>query len=143
MADPVSVTGTAVGIISLGLQVCGQIVKYSQAVRGQNEEIGNLATKADHLRGPLKELRDLIEETESSSPKAAQDLEEKAFSLQVYVERLQEKVEQYKPISSDTVHGKARSALKKAVYPFKKETLFEIDSCLDGMQTTLQTALAM
>lgn len=39
MSDPLSVAGTAVGIASLGIQVCQGLIKYLQAVNDRNEEI--------------------------------------------------------------------------------------------------------
>ncbi|PLB55931.1 hypothetical protein P170DRAFT_506431 [Aspergillus steynii IBT 23096] len=145
MSDPLSVAGSAVGIISLGLQVCGKIIKYSQDLRGQDDDLDRLVTKAEHLRAPLKELQDLIEDTRNESSKTADDLESKALGLQVYVERLKRKIEQYQPVSTGGAHGngKARSTFKRAVYPFKKESLGEIAYCLDSMQMTLQTTLAI
>ncbi|KAJ5263311.1 hypothetical protein N7478_010916 [Penicillium angulare] len=123
MSDPFSVASGAVGVISLGLQ--------------------NLATKAEQLRAPLKDLRELIEETRDSSPETANDSKEKTNILQSYVDRLKEAVERVKPAASQSIRGKARAGLKKAVYPFEKDTLFEIGACLDGMQFTIQTTLMM
>lgn len=61
MSDPVSVAGSAVGVISLGIQVCQQIVSYCQSWRGYDQDIQKVASKADGLRTPLKKLREMIE----------------------------------------------------------------------------------
>ncbi|KAJ5984602.1 hypothetical protein N7481_006701 [Penicillium waksmanii] len=143
MSDPFSVAGSAVGVISLGLQVCSKIVSYTQAVRGQNDNIQNLASKAENIRTSLKQLRELIEETRDDSPDFANDLEVQALGLKANVEKLHTKIEQYKPVATESLQGKARSTLKKVIYPLKKEALFEIGDCLDGMQATLRTALAI
>ncbi|CAI7599445.1 unnamed protein product [Penicillium pancosmium] len=143
MSDPFSVAGSAVGVISLGLQVCGKIVNYTQAVRGQNDDIQNLASKAENIRCSLKQLRELIEETRDDSPDFASDLEVQAFGLKANVEKLRAKIEQYKPVATETFQDKARSTFKKVIYPLKKEALFEIGGCLDGMQATLRTALSI
>lgn len=143
MSDPFSVAGSAVGVISLGLQVCGKIVSYTQAVRGQNDDIQHLATKAEGVCSSLENLEELIKETRNDSPDLATNLESRALSLQAHVKKLHAKVEQYKPVVTENLHGKARYTLKKAIYPLKKEALFEIGDCLDGLQETLQTELAM
>lgn len=139
MSDPFSVAGSAVGVISLGLHVCGKIVSYAQALRGQNDDIQHLVTKAEDVRSSLKNLRELIEDTRDDSPDFASDLESKALALEVQVKKLHAKVETYKPVTTESIHDKARSTLKKAIYPLKKEALFE----MDDMQKTIQTALAM
>ena len=143
MSDPFSVAGSAVGVISLGLQVCSKIVRYTQDVRGQNDHIQNLASKAENIRSSLKQLRELIEETRDDSPDFADDLEAQAFDLKANVEKLRAKIEQYKPVANENLQDKARSTLKKVIYPLKKEALSEIGDCLDGMQATLRTALTM
>ncbi|KAJ5414661.1 hypothetical protein N7509_001288 [Penicillium cosmopolitanum] len=143
MSDPFSVAGSAVGVISLGLQVCSKIVSYTQAVRGQNDDIQNLASKAANIRSSLKQLRELIEETRDNSPDFADDLEAQAFGLKANVEKLRTKIEQYKPVVTESLQNKARSTLKRVIYPLKKEALFEIGDCLDGMQATLRTALTI
>jgi ABC-type transporter Mla subunit MlaD len=143
MSDPFSVAGGAVGVISLGLQVCSKIVSYTQAVRGQTDDIRNLASKAENIRSSLKQLRELIEETRDDSPDFADHLEAQAFGLKANVEKLHARVEEYKPFATETLQDKAKSTLKKVIYPLKKEALFDIGGCLDGMQATLRTALSM
>lgn len=44
MSDPLSVTGSAVGVISLGLVVCGEIVAYGRDYRDYGEDIRNMTT---------------------------------------------------------------------------------------------------
>ncbi|KAI6753980.1 hypothetical protein HG530_013156 [Fusarium avenaceum] len=39
MSDPLSVAGTAVGIVSLGIQVCQGLINYIQAAKGRKDEI--------------------------------------------------------------------------------------------------------
>lgn len=39
MSDPLSVAGTAVGIVSLGIQVCQGLINYVQASKGRKDEI--------------------------------------------------------------------------------------------------------
>lgn len=143
MPDPFSAGTGAVGVVSLGLQVCGKIVEYSQALRSKNEDIQNLADRADRLCTPLKELEELIKETRKNSPDTAKDLESKALSLQASVERLNEKIEKYKPVATQTVHDKAKSTLNMTVYPFKRKALLEIGDCLHDMETTLHMTVSM
>ncbi|KAF4963188.1 hypothetical protein FSARC_8766 [Fusarium sarcochroum] len=39
MSDPVSVAGTAVGVVSLGIQVCKSLVSYLRSLEGRDQEI--------------------------------------------------------------------------------------------------------
>ncbi|KGO72666.1 hypothetical protein PITC_056520 [Penicillium italicum] len=136
MSDPLSVTGSAVGIISLGLQVCGEIVSFCQAWCGFNEDLESLGQKADGLRMPLRTLRDLIEDFHTTDPAIASDLENKAKIIEQVVKRLKKAKDRY---ASDP--DSLRFQLKRAAYPFRKEGLRDMANDLDSFQTMLQTAL--
>ncbi|CAI7614167.1 unnamed protein product [Penicillium glandicola] len=139
MSDPLSVAGTAVGIISLGLQVCGEIVSFCQAWRGFNEDIQNITEKADGLRMPLRALREMIEDFRTTDPTIASDLETKAMSIERAIKRLKTATDRYASTTSDT--DSLRFQLKKAAYPFRKEGLRDMASDLDSIQLVLHTAL--
>ncbi|KAF7519774.1 hypothetical protein PCG10_009817 [Penicillium crustosum] len=141
MSDPLSVAGTAVGIISLGLQVCGKIVSFCQAWRGFNEDIQNIGQKADGLRMPLRALRELIEDIRTTDPAIASDLENKAKSIEHVIKRLKTATDRYASTTSDP--DSFRFQLKKGAYPFRKEGFREMASDLDSIQVVLHTALQM
>jgi predicted nucleic acid-binding Zn-ribbon protein len=143
MSDPLSITGSAVGVISLGLYLCGEIARYAQNVQGQTDDMQYLATKATNIRSLLKNLRELIDETRSDLPDVAEDLESKVLGLQVYLDKLKRPIEKYEQAQAATkrVRIRARSTLNKAIYHFKKEELFEVRDCLQSMEIDLTTAL--
>ncbi|KAL3469151.1 hypothetical protein BJX99DRAFT_265470 [Aspergillus californicus] len=58
MADPFSIAGSTVGVVSLGLQVCNTLVTYCRSVKDADQDIQTIANKAAGLRVPLKTLRD-------------------------------------------------------------------------------------
>ena len=143
MTDPLSLTGSAVGIISLGLSLCKTIVRYAQDVQGQSDDMKYLATKASNIRILLKNLRELIEETENDLPDVAVDFDSKALGLQVYLDRLKGPIEKYKRAQDavKSVRSKARRTWETAIYHFKEEELFEVRDCLQSMEMDLNTAL--
>lgn len=53
MSDPLSVAGSAVGIISLGIQVCNGLLVYADAIRGRSQDL-NVQDHLDQVR-PLPE----------------------------------------------------------------------------------------
>ncbi|KAJ5857315.1 hypothetical protein N7455_008209 [Penicillium solitum] len=133
--------GTAVGIISLGLQVCQGIVSYRQACRGYDEEIQNARNKAKALRMLLKALRDTVEELQQTRPEVAADLEEQVMSMQSSIEKLKKVVDRFKPAQSEAFPDKFRAQLKKGVYYFQKDSLQDVQNHLDQIQNVLQTSL--
>lgn len=143
MSDPLSVAGSAVGIVSIGLQVCKNIVSYCEAWRGYNEDIQRIASKARELQLPLQQLHYLIADPHLDDPEILEDLERKALGLERTVVKLRQTIDRLKPVLSDSVPDQIRTQMKKASYPFRKDTLREIANDLDGMQITLQTTLSM
>ena len=143
MSDPLSITGSAVGVISLGLSICNAIIRYAQNTQGQSDDMQYLATKASNIRSLLKNLRELIEETENDLPDVAEDLESKAVALQVYLDRLSRPIKQYERAQNAAtgVRSRARRTWETAIYHFKKEELFEVRDCLQSMEMDLNTAL--
>lgn len=140
MSDPISLTGTAVGVISVGIQACQVIVSYCQAWRGYDEDIQSIARKADGLRTPLRVLRKMIEDTEKVNPEIASDLKEKTMSIQRAVTRLKTTTDRYGPTLSPEA-SRLRSQFKKAAYPFRKQTLHDMANDLDSIRTVLHTTL--
>ncbi|CAI7639092.1 unnamed protein product [Penicillium bialowiezense] len=143
MSDPLSVAGSAVGIVTFGVSLCNVIIRYAQNTQGQGEDMQYLATKTSNIRSLLKNLRELIEETENDLPGVAEDLESKAIGLQVYLDRLRGPIEKYEraQAAATGVRSRARRTWNTAIYHFKKEELFEVRDCLQSMEMDLNTAL--
>jgi hypothetical protein len=49
MADPISAAGTAVGIISLGLQVSQGLIKYYTHFKAHDKEIADTVSRSEAL----------------------------------------------------------------------------------------------
>lgn len=144
MSDPFSVAAGAVGVISLGIQLCKEISSYTEAWKGYDVDIESIGLKAESLKTPLKRLRDLVEDTRLTDPEIANDINEKALGLEHQVKRLEKKLNQIKPVFSDKPTDKFRNKLKKAAYPvISRDALRDIHSNLDSMQSTIQMTLAM
>lgn len=144
MSDPLSITGSAVGVISLGLVVCGQIVEYGRTYKGYRDDIQRMISKADTVCTPLKVLREIIEMKQINQPDTAVDISKKVMSIDAYIGRLRATIKRYGPTgTSDGLSNKARNQAKRAVYYFRKETLREISLDLDNMQSILHTTMSM
>ncbi|KAI2789740.1 hypothetical protein POX_d05237 [Penicillium oxalicum] len=154
MSDPFSAAASAVGIISLGLQVTQQLVAFCQAFQSYDEDVRRVEAKAQSLRRPLRALRDIIEDAQLTNPELAGDLADKALGLQRMVHRLKASVDgdpliqlipggwSGVPFAEKLVSEKMRGRLKKVVHPFRKDGLRDLFADLDGIQNALQTTLS-
>ncbi|KAJ5880413.1 uncharacterized protein N7473_011466 [Penicillium subrubescens] len=144
MSDPFSVAAGAVGVISLGIQLCKEISCCTKAWQGYDEDIQSIGLKAESLKIPLKRLRDLVEDTRLTDPEIATDINEKAMGLDSQVKRLEKKLKLIKPVFSDKPTDKFRNKLKKVAYPVvTQDCLQDIRGNLDSMQSTIQMTLAI
>lgn len=140
MSDPISVTGTAVGVVSLGLQVCDKIVSYCQAWRGFDRDIQTFSQKADGLRIPLQVLRGLLANNQATDVATSRDIEEKLQQIEEVIKRLKEAIVQFATKGSGDTAA-IRAQFKKATYPFRKDSLRDMSGDLDSLQLSLNPIL--
>ncbi|KAE8420011.1 hypothetical protein BDV36DRAFT_293662 [Aspergillus pseudocaelatus] len=144
MSDPLSVAGGAVGIISLGIQLCKEIISYTAAWRSHDEDIQAVGMKAEELQTVLKALREFVADIRLTDPAVARDLNQKAIGLHCQIEKVKRHIDQYRPALRDSSISKFRHKLKKAAYPIvAPDSLCAMKADMDSMQTTIQTVLAI
>lgn len=143
MTDPLSITGNAVGVISLGLVVCGKIVEYGRAYKGYRDDIQQMITKAEAVCTPLKVLREIIEMTQINQPDTAIDLSESVMRIDASITRLRNKIERYGPANNpDGSPDIVRNQARRIIYRFRKDALRDMGLDLDHMQATLRTLIS-
>ncbi|KAI9703670.1 MAG: hypothetical protein M1836_007440 [Candelina mexicana] len=74
MVDPFSVAGSAAGIISLGLQVCGGLITYCRAWRSHHKDIEGTVEKLTELQFTLKHVADILSVVEDVNDNAPNNL---------------------------------------------------------------------
>ncbi|KAI9708174.1 MAG: hypothetical protein M1820_004128 [Bogoriella megaspora] len=127
MTDPVSITGTAVGVLSLGIQACQGLTEYYRAWEGQDEEIsgilGNLLREQDIL--------ELLQHTLAKQPPGfcASVIQVEECITQVNTEfiKLDEMLRKCRQVPAPVgAREKARNIAKGLLYPFRRETIREL-----------------
>ncbi|KAE8373037.1 hypothetical protein BDV26DRAFT_297293 [Aspergillus bertholletiae] len=146
MGDPFSVTTGAFGAISLGITVCGGIVKYCSAVEGADEEVSRIAQKAERMQKTMNLLNRLLQDSVSLVENDYIDhCREIIGIIQAGIDNLEAAVvrcwgdsQAARPAQSNM-----RYAAKKALYPFRQKALVSVNDALDSLQLELSTALHM
>ncbi|KAI1420406.1 hypothetical protein F5Y12DRAFT_719582 [Xylaria sp. FL1777] len=114
MADPLSVTGTAVGVVSLGLQqlksALNMIRAAAQLHQAQNQASSN--TVLTCLCSCLAEMK-----------------------------ALQEKMQEVGPSQQSNVNGKIKEIMKKLEYPFQVSSIEELEKSLERIIGLLSLAI--
>ncbi|KAG7290283.1 hypothetical protein NEMBOFW57_000282 [Staphylotrichum longicolle] len=142
MSDPLSVAGSAVGIVSLGIQVCQGIVSYLRSVQGRQQEIASHLRQVHSLIAVFNSLNDVL-------PRLAQqqgadhtviqrcllDCKDELVKLQLLVVKLNG------PSNSSIIKGKMKDAGRALLYPFREGEMASIRRSLEVLLDNLSLAI--
>ena len=144
MSDPLSITASVAGLISLGIQVVGGITRYLDAVHDRKDDL----TSAKTLVGRMQDLLQLVDKvaakvepthtTTSAFLKATASVQPELKALEELVQRLDTTKH---PSPSHEVLGKVYVQAKKLSYPFHRPTVERLQFRLDRVNSMLQAAL--
>ncbi|KOC18145.1 hypothetical protein AFLA70_156g002152 [Aspergillus flavus AF70] len=146
MGDPFSITTGAFGVISLGITVCGGIIKYCSAVEGADEEVSRIAQKAERMQKTMRLLRKLLQDSVSLIERDYVDhCEQMVGIIEAGIDNLQATVVRCwgDPHAASPTRLTMRHTAKKALYPFRQKTLVSVSNALDSLQLELSSALHM
>jgi hypothetical protein len=129
MSDPLSIAGTAVGITSLGIQVCQGLIKYLRAVRGRKEEMRDGVREVEQVVSLLYSLNNTLSNV---------SLRNGTYSLRTCIQNCYTKLEELQKLldelcktqSSNKAMKKAAEVRRAVSYPFQQEKLSAIRESL-------------
>ncbi|KAI0509426.1 hypothetical protein F5B22DRAFT_638062 [Xylaria bambusicola] len=141
MADPIGVAGTAVGVVSLGLQVFGTLKQYLDDINSRDEQV----TKTRSYLEQLKETLDIIDNATRSLQAAHQTPSNVVLSCLVSckaeMNTLQAKLQEHGPPQQINVKEKLKDFKKRIQYPFQIHAIKEIENCLEHIIDKLLLAI--
>lgn len=144
MADPFSVAGSAVGVISLGLNICQSLISYYGSWKAYDDEIKNLIYKAEGLKSTLHTLQGPLRELESTNPSEILEVQSQVLACEAVIQKVRKRVRKCEEILPSSAFAYKLQVLgKKALYPFKRETLIWLRDTMEGLQANLNTAILM
>ena len=145
MADPLSVAGSVVGIISLGIQVTTSLVKFYNSHKGRDSDINRTSEKLDGLLVILHSI-----ETTLSGRKFHVDerslirsIEKSIKSCDEMIQELRHEFQKISKPSSDGTRAAIKLAGRRVTYPFRQSTLQKLDEDIDELRANLSTALGV
>jgi len=145
MADPLSIVGTAAGLVSLGLQVYGGIKNYLDAIQGRQDDLASIHRHATVLKNALEAIeagiqsRSVINQT--SAPAAISCLHSCGAELNALNSVLTEITPTSSAPGPNTFRLKFKENKMKLAYPFKRLNLTNLEERLQNANLILHTAL--
>ncbi|RGP78328.1 hypothetical protein FLONG3_3464 [Fusarium longipes] len=142
MSDPLSVAGTAVGITSLGIQVCQGLIKYLRAVRGRKEEIREGVREVEQVVSLLYCLNNVLPNfgPRSGTTSLRECLKNCYAELEGLRKLLDKLCNSHQP---DTNIRRTANVLRSISYPFRQEELNEARQSLRSVLSDLQLVISI
>jgi hypothetical protein len=138
--DPFSVAGSAVGVTSLGLQVCQALVRYYGKFRSFHDDIDAVVRRTESLMENLQALESL--KTRMGDHEVSVRLQKTMDTVMMALNRLNGYAKRCGDAGvPDNQRARARLVTKRALWPFRQDTLLYLQDTLDRTQADLALAL--
>lgn len=132
MADPVSLVGTAVGVFSLGIQVCCELCDFVSAIRERDKHIEAACTQIRNLCSVFEGLKAIALASECLSHINAKMLFDTLMrcvqDTGVHIAELQAFLGYLQLETGDLKRGKMRSVGRKLSFGLRREKLRDLQN---------------
>lgn len=135
------VAGSAVGIASLGIQVCQGLLAYFDSWKDYGYDVAEARNSVSDLHDTLVLLEDNLQ-TGGLDAKRAARVTSCVQSCKDGIQDLGKKLDDLQKYSKpEGLRQKARAEMQKAVYPFRKDTLTKLRGNVADVRERLKLAL--
>lgn len=145
MADPLSVAGSAVGIVSLGIQVTQGLCDYYTAFKNQYSDVAHTIQKLERLLELQESLRHQAEarKFQADEQDLLRNIESCVEQCTECIKELEDEANKFKQNATDGVRSAVRGAARRVAYPFRQSTLQKLDEDIDEVVHHLSLALQL
>ena len=138
MAD---ILGTAVGVVSLGIQVCNGLVQYYSAYKDYDENVKTTVSQIEDLSNILTVLQSTLH-ARVPDPVQLKIVEDSIASCSNGIGVLKKKLEKVKNVESPpTLREYLKSQARRMIYPFKESTLAKLRETVSELRQNLGLAI--
>ena len=136
------VAGTAVGIISLGLQVCQGLVSYYEAYQGQDEKVADILRDVSALNSSLKAIQRCLSKLKSGQLDTIAQAGDSVVECAAVIKRLEALLaECHRTTIPADFKERMKILARKAAFPFRQSTIKDLKDTVKGLQTNIVVAL--
>ncbi|KAL9045262.1 MAG: hypothetical protein Q9214_001672, partial [Letrouitia sp. 1 TL-2023] len=138
MTDPISVAGSAVGIISLGLQVTQSLASYYISCKDQDSDLDHTTKNLSILEATLKSLDNALRERkfQEEEIESVRRIDSLIWDCKDLIQELNDECHLFQQPSSVI-----KKAGRRVTYPFRKSTLQKLDENITDIRTNISDAL--
>ncbi|KAF2873941.1 hypothetical protein BDV95DRAFT_604162 [Massariosphaeria phaeospora] len=139
MADPVSVAGGAVGVLSLSIQVCERLVWFITNVKDAKDKTAQIHAELDSLADLLELLESIIGKLNPSGSVSATRSGIEACAEAI--KKIRTKISDQSNANDSKLRFHIKRAKQRLAYPFKQEDIMHWKGVVESIQQSLHTAL--
>ncbi|RYP90381.1 hypothetical protein DL770_003528 [Monosporascus sp. CRB-9-2] len=142
MADPVSVVGLVAGLASLGIQVCGGITDYLDAVKSRAEDVASARRQAQCFKSVLQIIQTTVTQVDSNHRVSTTAVVECIKSCETELRTLESFVSELTGdvTSPANFKDKIKEQSRKLSYAFNRSKLDQLEARLARANGIFQTA---
>jgi hypothetical protein len=140
MADPIGIVGTAVGVVSFGLQLYSAVATYIDALDGRKDDLASAHAQLDSLRDSLTTIQSAlpVSSSVSTSTSTVPPIVTQCKTELDQLERLLQDL-----IGSNTSGSKLKERMKTLKFPLRRDSLMKLEDRLHKTNSVFQTALSV
>lgn len=139
--DPLSISASASGLLSVGITVCHGLLEYYSSWRDAEDDVSRMYNSIDALNKTLI-LIDLSIQHKSFNRDVVVRVEESITSTQRGLESLKKKLDKIKVVpQQEGWREKTKAQFRRTVFPFKESTLVKLKELGNELRDDLSIAL--
>ena len=132
--------GTAVGVISLGIQVCQGLVGYYGSWKDAPKDVARICQSIRSLEEMLNVVKTAVKDNGVAS-QAESGIQSGIDSLATSIAELQIQLIKVQEINGPSIWSKVHGHGRRLLYPFREGTLLKLDGIFAEMRENLRFAL--
>ncbi|XXH02817.1 hypothetical protein Hte_009204 [Hypoxylon texense] len=141
MAEPVGITGTAVGIVSLCLQMYSGLKGYLDDYRGRNEYVRKALVHLDRLQRLISVVESVIPALRNGHYTPSQTVVLCLQDCEDQIKFLDTELQKYSRPVPTNLKGKLKDTMRKLEFPLARPELERLASNLDRINNLITVAL--
>ncbi|KAH6972639.1 hypothetical protein EDB80DRAFT_360245 [Ilyonectria destructans] len=144
MADPLSIAGSAVGVISLGITVAQGLFDYYAAFQDQKSDVAHTTKKLSRLLELLESLRQLERRQSQADDRVIlAKMETCMEDCKELIRDLEAELNKFNQAPHQGTMAGLRAAGRRIAYPFRQSTLQKLDEDVDDFVSCLSLAMQL
>ena len=143
MGDPLSIAGSVVGLLSLGIQVTKSLINFYTSYKHQDSEIAGMAERLERLLTILQSLEKILSNRkfQVDEQNLIDSIETSIKKCDELIQELQGEFQKFTQAISNGLQTVFRVAGRRATYPFRQSTLQKLDEDIGDLRANLSIAM--